>query len=77
MPRKDKKAADTAKTSGTCTVAETEVTVPPQEERNEPPTPPIELVEKHLPPPLNLIQLWPCLSGALTIWPTTVLVQNP
>ncbi|KAH3774535.1 hypothetical protein DPMN_175917 [Dreissena polymorpha] len=77
MPRKVKKAADTAKTSGKSTVAETEVTVSPQEERNEPPTRQIELVEEHLPPPLNLIQPWPCLSGALTIWPTTVLVQSP
>ena len=50
MPRKGKKATDTAKaskTSGKCTVAETEVTVSPQEERNDPTTPPIELVEEH------------------------------
>ena len=50
MPRKGKKATDTAKTSNTCgkcTVAETEVTVSPQEERNDPPTPPIELVAEH------------------------------
>ncbi|KAH3891002.1 hypothetical protein DPMN_015093 [Dreissena polymorpha] len=50
MPRKGKKATDTAKTSktsGKCTVAETEVTASPQEERNNPPTPPIKLVEEH------------------------------
>ncbi|KAH3828407.1 hypothetical protein DPMN_130366 [Dreissena polymorpha] len=52
MPRNGKKETDTAKTSknsGKCTVAETEVTVSPQEERNDPPTctPPIELVEEH------------------------------
>ncbi|KAH3890190.1 hypothetical protein DPMN_014262 [Dreissena polymorpha] len=46
MPRKGKEATDTAKTSGKCTVAETEVIVPPQEERNDPPTPPIELAEE-------------------------------
>ncbi|KAH3848290.1 hypothetical protein DPMN_090649 [Dreissena polymorpha] len=47
MPRKGKKATDTAKTSGKCTVAKTEVTVSPQEERNDPHTSPIELVEEH------------------------------
>ncbi|KAH3884584.1 hypothetical protein DPMN_008567 [Dreissena polymorpha] len=104
MPRKGKKATDTAKTSNTCgkcTVAETEVTVSPQEERNDPPTPPIELVAEHpnfptmryqnfhcvvvanayapgrRPPPLHFIQPWPCLSEALTIWSTNVIVQSP
>ena len=50
MPRKGKKATDTAKTSGKCTVAETEVAVSPQEERNDPPTPPTELVDLFLNP---------------------------